>query len=397
MNYKYFKFRIYPTKEQENQLSCALGSARFIWNYCLNENNKTYDSIGSGLSKWEMKRLIPNLKSIYPWLTDTSSNALQNKIMDLGTSFDRFFKGTSKKPKFKSRKTDKTGIRIDQISNHIKFDLNNSVVKLPKMTWMKCTFHRPLEGKFKSLTIKRDIDQWYIVCLCEINEVKSTPTSVCSHKILGIDLGLTDFYTDNLGNKIPNPKFTNKKQKKLKRQQRKISRRQKSSKNREKARILFAKSHRKIRNQRNDFINKQVSHLKNNFDIICCETLDIKKMMKNKSFSKSIGEVSWGSFISKLDERTQLIKIDQFKPSTKTCSCCGHIQPMKISDRMYDCQSCGFSCDRDINAAINIRNWGMEEINRVGTTRINACGDITDLEVGIHTTNHVSKKQETSF
>lgn len=330
MSYISYKFRIYPTKSQEKKLIEWINSSRFVWNYMLDLHQKNYTSTGKGLNRNTMINLLVPLKKDKEWLYNTYSKSLQNKINDLSIAFDRFYRGLGGLPKFKKKNLDKSGIRFDQMNGCIDFSPNR--VKIPKLGWINTRLHRKPKGLFKSLTITKDVDQWYISCLYKVED-KEIKSEVSADKVIGIDLGLDSFIALSDGTKLTNPRITKKRHKKKARLQRRIARKQKGSKNRDKARLRYARYERKTRNIKTNFINDTINAITKQYDVVCLEDLNIKGMMKNPRLSRSIQDTSWGLFVRKISEKMISIKIDRFSPSTKTCSSCGKLHKMPLSKR----------------------------------------------------------------
>jgi putative transposase len=229
---------------------------------------------------------------------------------------------------------------------------------------VKAVIHRDVKGKIKSITVsKTSTGKFFASVLCEDN----TPIyKTTAQNILGIDLGISSLVVTSDGNKVDNPKFLDKARKKLVRRQRQLSRKQKGSNRRKKAKLLLAKAYEKVTNARNDWQHKLSRKIADENQAVIIETLSSRNMMQNRKLSKAIGDASWHSLIEKIQYKleangAELIKINRFYPSSKTCSCCGNIKAeLKLSQRMYKCGSCGHTQDRDINAAINIRNEGIK-------------------------------------
>lgn len=394
--YKAFKFRLEPNKEQEQQLVEWAGMSRWVWNHFLNLNKSTYEKTTKFVFKQEMITSLPNLKKENEWLKEIPSQALQQKCMDLDVAIQRVWKQGNGFPKFKSKHIERNNsFRITQTNGHIK--PTKTQIQIPKMGWVKWKKHRPLEGKLKNITIKQENGYWWCVCLCDIGDVKQIKEAPES-QLVGIDLGLKEFAITSDGEIFETPKIYRKKQKKLKRKQQVLARRKKGSANRNKARKALNKQHYKIKCQRRDFTHKASSSIAKNYLFIAVEDLNIQGMKKNKHLAKAISDQGWAMFVDQLQYKSKInggltVKINRFAPSSKTCSSCGNIQPMPLHIRTYEC-SCGLTLDRDINAAINIKNWGKDEINRCGTHRIHACGDTTNGEKAIDFSSYVSANQE---
>ena len=224
-------------------------------------------------------------------------------------------------------------------------------------------------SKVTGFTISKENNKYYI-SFTFYTEIKSKETNGS----IGIDLGIKDFAICSNGVVFENKRFFEKSLRKLKISQRKLSKKQKGSSNREKARLKVSRLHKKVRNQRNDYQHKVSRELSDKFKVICLETLKVKNMVKNRKLAKCINDVSWSSFISKLEYKVAenqgyLVKIDSYYPSSKTCSNCGCIkESLSLSQRTYHCNECGFKIDRDLNASINILNVGLKTVATVTTT-----------------------------
>lgn len=237
-----------------------------------------------------------------------------------------------------------------------------------------------------------------MICLCEVPDVAPI-IAITEDQVVGVDLGISSFATTSSGVKTPPLNSYRKQQKKLRRAQRVLARRKKGSANRTKARLKVAKIHQKTRNQRRDFTHKLSNEIANHYLFVAVEDLNVRGMVKNRHLAKSISDQGWAMFLDQLRYKTQwaggrVIQIDRFAPSTKTCSSCGHTQDMPPGVRVYDCGGCGSVIDRDVNAAINIRRWGLEQLNRAGTVRIHACGDTSIGDQVRNWSRYVSEKQE---
>ena len=393
---KSFKYKLLPTDDQRNQLIQIGGSCRWLYNYMLNLNIEKYDLEKKFLFKYDMIMLLPNLKQEYEFLNQVPGMSLQQKCMDLDVNINRVFKSGFGFPKFKLKHNLSDSFRIPQCNGHI--NPKRKQIKIPKIGWINCIKHRPLQGKLKSITIKQEDDHWYCVCLCEISDIEKI-TTVKQEDIIGIDLGLIDFAITSDGEVFKTQKFYRKKQKKLARLQRKLSKKQKGSKNREKARKKLNKLHKKIANQRKDFTHKISNQITKDYLIIGVEDLNIQGMKQNRKLAKSISDQGWSMFLAQLNYKTKqiggdLIKIDRWAPSTKTCSCCGNKQILTLDQRTFICANCDNKMSRDINAAINIRKFAINEINRAGTVQIQACGDTAVGDLVATKSRHVSMKQE---
>jgi len=371
-----YKYRILPTKKQEEFLLQCGGNARFLWNYVLKINQDYYKETGKFKFYHELAVSLPKLKEEYPFLLESFSQSLQMVLRQFDKALKDSFKKEKGFPSFKKKM-----LLNDSFTCPQKWRLGKGFVFIPKIGEVKWLKHRAMQGKPKSITISQDGDKWYCSVLCEYNindEEKNLDN------VVGCDVGLKEFATLSDGTIISNPKHTKKYENKLAKEQRKLSKKQKGSKNRFKQRLKVRKIQNKIRDTRKDFLHKTSNSIAKNYDGIAVEDLSIKGMMRNHRLAKSIGDVSWSEFSRQLEYKCRwnfkhYIKVDRFFPSSKTCSNCGCIQEMPLSKRIFDCPDCGIALDRDLNASLNIRNIGF---NTLGYSGIYACGD-SSLELSL--------------
>lgn len=400
MAHNAYKFRLNPTKDQEDILINWCGMSRWIWNWAVETNQKQYAIDGKFVFRFQLNSRLPGLKKQYLWLLDIPAQALQNRIIDFEHALKKCFKHSTNRggfPKFKSKRDETSNtFRICKTGEDIKPRVKR--IKIPKLGWVNWIRHRPISGTLKNITIKQENGFWWCICMCEVPDAEIVKDADVSD-VVGIDLGLKEFAITCDGEVFDTPKFYRKKQKKLARAQRAHSRKKKGSKNREKAIKRLNRIHYKIKCQRHDFTHKISTQITKEYLFVAMEDLNIAGMKKNRSLAKAISDQGWAMFVNQVEYKTKrnggsLVKIDRFAPSSKTCSTCDHVQPMPLSVRTYECSACGSSIDRDINAAINIKRWGIDEINRAGTVRIHACGDITDGETSSDVSSYVLMKQE---
>jgi len=396
--HKAYKYRIYPTKEQEQVLINWLGQTRYIWNKFLEQNITKYKLEKKFIFRYDLKKQLPGMKKEHDWL-NAPAHAMQNVAFQLDQALRNCYKSKMGFPKFKCKNKANTGIKINQANNHIK--INIKTIKIPKLGLVKLIKHREAEGRLLSITVTRDVDQWYVSCLHEIDR-QVLPKEITEQSIIGLDLGLKSFAVTSDAEIIDNPKIGKQYEKKLARKQNQLAKKKKGSNNRNKARIQVAKLYRKIRFKRKDFLHKLSAQIANENSVVIVEDLNVKGMTKNHKLAKAICDASWSQFITYLDYKLQwtggqLMKIGRFEPSSKTCSSCGHVQNIKLSQRTFICESCGFTCDRDLNAAFNIKALGLKKLNKSGTGLIYACGDTTIGEQSRDWSRFVSAKQEAAI
>ncbi|EKZ0165474.1 transposase [Enterococcus faecalis] len=370
---KAYKFRIYPTEEQKIFFGKSFGCVRKVYNLMLNDRKKAYEEVKNNSSEKMTFPTPAKYKDEFPFLKEVDSLALANAQLNLDKAYKNFFCDKSVGfPRFKSKKNPVQSYTTNNQNGTIAL-IDNKFVKIPKLkSLVKITLHRQPKGLIKSATISHHSSgKYYISLLCK-EEVSELPKS---NSAVGIDLGITDFAILSNGQKFDNNKFTSKMEKKLKREQRKLSRRallakQKSinlfeASNYQKQKRKVARLHEKVMNQRNDFLNKLSTEIIKNHDIICIEDLNTKGMLRNHKLAKSISDVSWSSFMTKLQYKAdwygrEIIKIDKWFPSSQICSECGHKDGKKPLDiREWTCPICHAHHDRDINASINILTEGL--------------------------------------
>jgi putative transposase len=373
------KVRIYPTDEQQVALSKAFGCARWFWNNSLAMTNQIYKETGKGLSQQGMNERLPALKKEFDWLSEPYSQVLQSVSLNLSRAFINFFEGRAKFPNFKS-KQGKQSIQYPQNAKIIDEGL-----KLPKIGIVPAKIHRVLEGKLKTVTLSlAPSDKYFASLLFDDGQPEIEQSS--QGKAVGIDLGLTHFAITSDGSKFDNPRVLKKRSRNLKRKQQKLSRKVLGSNRRKKARRIVARVHEKIANTRKDFLHKLSRKMVNKNQVICVENLAVKNMVKNHNLAKAISDVSWGEFTKMLEYKARVdgkcyVEVDRFFPSSKTCSVClNRVGSLPIEVRSWQCENCDTKHDRDVNAAINIRDEGLR-ILALGTSAT-AKGESVSPKVG---------------
>lgn len=352
------KVRIYPTASQQKALAQAFGSARWFWNNSLAVNNETYKQIGKGLSRQGYNDRLPALKQEFPWLKDCYSQVLQSVSLNLSRAFVNFFEGRAKYPNFKS----KHGLQSIQYPQNVK--LLDGKIKLPKIGEIEAKLHRLFEGKLKTVAISMSKAGKYYASLLFDDGIPDLIPSIFG-KAVGVDLGLTHFAITSDGSKFDNPRHLKKSEKNLKRKLQLLSRRKKDSKRRVKARRIVARVHERISNTRKDFQHKLSRHMVNENQVIVVENLGVKNMVKNHNLAKAISDCGWTSFTNMLKYKSEkegktYLEIGRFFPSSKTCHVClNQIDSLALDMRSWTCTNCQTKHDRDVNAAINIRDEGL--------------------------------------
>lgn len=359
--YKAVKYRIYPNREQKERLSKFFGCTRFIYNAALATRIEVYRANKTKVSQFELCKQMKDLKNTkgFEWLKDAPSQSLQVAILNVCNAYQKFFKGGGF-PKFKN----KFGIQSVAFPQKCKICENGIIT--PKLKYIKAKISKSLEGKLKTVTItKTKAGRYFASCLFDNGE--ELPEKVKIKSSIGLDMGIKDFCITSDGEVFENQKYLINSLKKLRVAQRSLSRKSKGSNRRKKQKLIVAKIHEKIANQRKDYLHKLSTRLVKEYDLISVEDLNIKGMVKNGRLAKYISDAGWSLFFDMLKYKCELsgkhfIKIDRWFPSSKTCSCCGHKKTdLTLKIRKWICENCGTQHDRDINAAININKVGLEE------------------------------------
>lgn len=368
-----FKYKIKPTCKQTERLNHTFGCCRFVYNWGLELKKNAYESERKSLSYYDLSKMMTQLKKEKPFISEVAHVSLQQSLRNLDAAYQRFFKQKNGYPRFKTRRDSKQSAKF---INSVKFDFNEWKVWIPKCGWVKLCRNKSFNlSKYKlgTLTVTKDNcgDFWCSIVVMT-DEISPTRAKLEKSKSVGIDLGIKDFVILSSGEKYGNPKFLEKDSGRLKRLQRNLSRKQKGSKNRERERHLLAVHHRKITNKRNDFLHKITTSLVNSeYTTFCLEDLNVERMLKNHCLAKSISSVAWMMFknflLYKCDRiGKDVVFIGRFEPSSKTCHECGYVNKgLKLSQRKWTCPCCGEVLDRDVNAAMNIRDMAFKDVGQV--------------------------------
>lgn len=360
MTKRAYKYRFYPTPEQEQLLARTFGCVRFVYNAVLRYRTDAFyerkEKVGYVAANAELSRMKKADDTAF--LNEVSSVPLQQCLRHQQTAFKNFFEGRSKYPAFKSKRH-----RQSVEFTRSAFKYRDGKLYLAKSkTPLDIRWSRELPGNPSTVTVSKDsAGRYFVSCLCEF----SPETLPVTPKMVGIDLGLKDLFVTSDGHRIGNPRHTAKYATRLARAQRRLSKKQRGSKNRAKARMKVAKLHAKISDCRQDNLHKLSRRLINENQVICVESLKVKNMIRNPSLSKAIADAGWGEFVRQLAYKAEwagrsLVAIDQWFPSTKRCSDCGHtLSSLPLSVRKWDCPECGAHHDRDHNAATNIKAAGL--------------------------------------
>lgn len=371
---KGYKYRIYPTKEQEIQLSKTFGSCRFVYNQLLAKKIELYKSENKSLSKTDCNNYCNReLKKEYEWLKEVDKFALTNSIYALDTAYQNFFKeikkGNSSQgfPKFKSKRNHNYSYKTNFTNNNIKALFDDNLVQLPKLGKVKAKLHREFEGRILFATVSKNPSGKYFVSFnveCLHQELPSNNNKI------GFDLGIKEFIVDTNNVHVDNPKILRKYENTLAKLQRQQSKMVKAGNNFRKQSIKIARLHEKIVNIRRDFQHKLSSQIINDNQVVISENLMIKNMILNHKLAKAIQDVSWGEFTRQLKYKAEwndriYHKINPWFASSQLCSECGskNKEVKCLSIREWTCTECGSIHQRDENASKNILKEGLRELN----------------------------------
>ncbi|MEG3131039.1 RNA-guided endonuclease TnpB family protein [Pantoea cypripedii] len=354
------KYRFYPTPEQVELLAQTFGCVRFVYNSVLRWRTDAYRQRQEKSGYIQANARLTALKKEpeFTWLNDVSCVPLQQVLRHQQSAFTHFFAGRAKYPTFKSKHHRQSAELTASAFKYRDGRLYMAKSKVP----LDIRWSRPLPSTPSTVTISKDAaGRYFVSCLCE-SEPVSLPFTA---KTVGIDVGLKDLFVTDTGFRQSNPRHTAKYEKRLALLQRQLSRKKKGSKNRAKARLKVARLHAKITDCRLDALHKATRRLINENQVVCVESLKVKNMLRNPKLSKAIADASWGEFVRQLEYKAEwagrsVVAIDQFFPSSKRCSGCGHtLSKLALNIRSWHCPECGIEHDRDINAAKNIKAAGL--------------------------------------
>lgn len=365
---KSYKYRLLPTEEQKATLANWFGACRFVFNIGLEAKKAAWDSLKRKVSSYALMKQLTELKETEcVWLKECPGQSLESALTNLDAAFVAFFNGGGF-PRFKKR-SDRQSMQFRRYSM-----VKDGKIRLSKIGWIDFIEHRPLGiGEIRTVTVSKTTTGAYFVSIM-IKDEKELPEKkpITTETTVGIDVGLKSFATLSDGQTIGNPKYLNEQSRRLKIEHRTLARRYKrglpvdeQSKGWHKQKLVVGKLYEKIANKRQDFLHKTSTAIIKQYDTICLEDLNVSGMMQNRSLAKAISDVSWYDFGQMLEYKSQwygknIKRIGRFDPSSKTCSNCDHIfKELKLSDREWDCEKCGTNHDRDVNAAINIKNFGL--------------------------------------
>jgi putative transposase len=385
--YKSYRFRMCPTEAEAAALVRLSDARRWVWNWGLQRWKENFQATGKSTryedlsAEFTILRRQPQMA----WLKDAESQSSRRSLIDLQQAFTNFFEGRARYPKFKSRKRESPRLRIPQ-----KIKINDGSVYVPRIGYVRIRQSREIEGTAKNATFKRAGDgRWYVTVVAQFEMPDAELLPPEPSKVVGLDLGLKDFAVDSDGGRVPAPRLFRASQRRLRRAQRALNRCRATSNRRAKARARVARIYQKVSNQRGDFLHKLSTRLVTCHDGTCIEDLDAKRLARTK-LAKSVNDASWGEFRRQLEykslwHRKHLAVIDRWFPSTRLCRGCGTINgTLTLSDREWVC-GCGMIHDRDLSAAINIRDEGLRVLAAGYADKQNARGRDVRLPTGSST------------
>ena len=366
-----YKFRLYPDREQAELFQKTFGCCRFLYNHMLADKTEMYEKTG------KMKRLTPaGYKKDHPWLKEVDSLALANVQLHLEAAYKKYFsQEKAGHPKFKSKHRSRKSYTTNVVNGNIRVE--GGKLRLPKAGYVKIRCHReiPEDYVLKSVTVSMEPSgKYYAALLYEypVSENQAGGKNMAAREragtggtpdVLGIDFAMQGMAAFSDGSRAGYPMYYRKAQERISREQRKLSHCRKGSRNYGKQKRILAKCYEKVRNQRKDYLHKLSRKIADGHDAAAAEDIDMKGMSRCLKFGKSVMDDSYGAFRNMLgyklkDQGKELVVVGRFFPSSRMCSRCGHVKKeLRLDERIYRC-GCGNCMDRDVNAAVNIREEG---------------------------------------
>ena len=362
---KALRVRLYPNEEQKILLEKHFGACRWVWNHFLEARTKYYAESkakgkAQGLNYFKTCEMLTKIKNENSWLYEISNPSLQQSLRKLDNAFTAFFRHNTDYPNFRSRKDNQYFI----VPSGFKVDGNKLII--PKfLDGIEYRDKSSIPEKIRQIIITKDVQRYYASI-----QYETTGETSKGNGTIGIDMGIKHFATLSDGLQVEALNSMRKHEKRLKRQQNKLSMKRKGSKNRRKQIARVRKTHQQIRDARTDFNHKVSTAIAKHYGTVVVEDLNIQGMQRNHHIAKSISDQGWYQFETMLRYKmdwikAELIEIGRFDPSSKMCSKCGNMKhDLKLSDRIYHCEVCGLTMDRDLNAAINILHMGLLKVGK---------------------------------
>ena len=373
---KAYKYRIFPTEEQQGLLANIFGQTRFVYNLGLETKITAYAGNKTNLTCFDLIKQMKELKDTEcPWLKEAPAQALQMALRNLDNAYTNFFKGKGF-PKYKNKHRKQSF----QLPQGVFLSEDNKQIFIPKLKFVGIDLHREFKGDIKTVTVSQTVTNKYFVSILVDNKQElPNKKPITEQSAVGIDLGIKDFAITSDGKKFENKDFFKSTMQKLRVVQRSLARKQKGSNHYKEQKLVAALLHEAVRNQRQDYLHKISKYLVDNYDTICLEDLGVKNMMRNHNLARAISDMGWSEFRTMLEYKAELqgkniSVIGRFEPSSKTCNCCGYInKELTLNDREWTCKGCNAKHDRDVNASINIKNFGLRNKPSVSQREAIAC------------------------
>ncbi|MDD4933293.1 MAG: transposase [Methylacidiphilaceae bacterium] len=382
-----------PTNAQRTYFARASGVARFAWNWALAEWRRQYAARKDDQSLPQptdasLRRQLNSLKrEQFPWMFDVTKCAAQEAIIDLGAGFRSFFEKRGRYPRFKKKGGHDSFCAANEAGT---FRADGKRIKLPVIGWVRMREAIRFTGKLKRVTVSREADRWFVSVMVETDDIKPVEQPCAA---VGVDLGVATLATLSTGKAIAGPKAHKTLLKRLRRTSRALSRKRKGSANRRKARAKLARLHSRIANIRRDATHKATTMLVKTYRRIGIEDLNVRGMARNRHLARSIMDGGFSEFRRQLDYKARfygatVVVADRWFPSSKTCSCCGSVKAeLALSQRLFQCDDCGYEARRDLNAARNLENLAA-------SSAVSACGEERSGAVRKSRVKRASAKQE---
>jgi putative transposase len=358
---KTHEIKLNPTKSQIVFLRKSCGVARFAYNWALSKWKLDYENGINNCAYTLIKHLNSIKKEEFSWMQETAKTCSQYAIHNVEKAYHNFFKRNANFPKFHKKGIHDSFVSVE---NSLSFKQQDYKIWIPRLGWVKCAENLRFEGKINNVVVKRVADIWFAVVNVQIEDIPIDKPITCENQaVVGIDMGIKSMMVLSDGTVYENPKALKSNLKSLKRLQRGLNRKVKGSNNRKKQITKVARKHYRISCIRKNAIHQATTEIVNKYDKIIIETLKPTNMVKNHKLAQAISDVSFGEIARQLAYKAlwqgkELIKADQWFPSSKLCSCCGNKKAvLKLSERTYKCDNCGLVIDRDLNASINLANY----------------------------------------
>ena len=390
------KIALDPNNVQATYLSRAAGAARFAYNWALAEWKRQYETwkADNSLPKPSQAALRRQLNAVkreqFPWMLDVTKNAPQMAIIQLGQAFQNFFMGRARYPQFR-----KKGVHDRFTLTNDQFDIDDSRIRIPNLGWVRMRETLRFTGKIMSATVSRVADKWFVSIAVDTQDDSHLPKAE-NQGAVGVDLGVKALATFSTGETIPGPKAHKALLGRLQRLSRSLSRKAKGSSNRRKAKAKLARLHARIAAIRSDALHKLTTDLTSRFHTIGIEDLNVRGMVKNRHLARSVADMGFFEFRRQVEYKAAMrggivAVADRWFASSKKCSCCGHkLDDLPLSVREWTCSACGAVHDRDVNAAMNLKNMAV-------SSTVAACGEEGSGLRRKTKTKPASMKQEVSF